>query len=75
MNYETARVDIFGASEGLADVLRFPVFLSSLTEDALTVLKRTYSQLPKRVTSRSRALMPASPTRFAEITATTSASC
>jgi hypothetical protein len=50
MNYEVALVDWFGADEGLANALRFPVFLSSLTEEAVTALKQTYARLPKRVT-------------------------
>ena len=51
LNYEAALVEKFGAKEGLADVLRFPVFLSSLTEEAVTALKQTYTRLPKRITS------------------------
>jgi hypothetical protein len=34
MNYERLLVDTFGAQEGLADQLRFPVFLSSLSDHA-----------------------------------------
>lgn len=41
----------FGAAEGLADSLRFPVFTSSLTPDAAATLKATHRKLPKRLTS------------------------
>jgi len=51
MNYEQTLVDSFGEREGLADRLRFPVFLSSLSEAAVTTLKETHKRLPKRVTS------------------------
>ena len=39
MNYERMLVDTFGAEEGLADGLRFPVFLSSLSDEAVGALK------------------------------------
>jgi Protein of unknown function (DUF3644) len=51
LNYEAALVENFGEKEGLADVLRFPVFLSTLTEGAVSALKQTYARLPKRITS------------------------
>jgi hypothetical protein len=50
MNYEQTLTTWFGAHEGLADSLRFPVFMSSLTPDAVKVLKETHRKLPKRVT-------------------------
>jgi hypothetical protein len=50
MNYERLLVDTFGAQEGLADQLRFPVFLSSLSDHAVEVLKETHKRLPKRLT-------------------------
>jgi hypothetical protein len=37
LNYETTLVDLFGASEGLSSQLRFPLFLSSIVEDAVEV--------------------------------------
>jgi hypothetical protein len=40
MNYEAALLENFGEKEGLADVLRFPVFLSTLTEAAVSALSR-----------------------------------
>lgn len=49
LNYEETLVDWFGAPEGLADSLRFPVFMSSLTPDAVTTLKATHRKLPKKV--------------------------
>jgi hypothetical protein len=51
LNYERALVDWFGEPEGVADALRFPVFVSSLSEDAVSALKSTYKRLPKRITS------------------------
>jgi len=50
MNYERLLVATFGAGEGLADSLRFPVFLSSLLDDAVEALKETHKRLPKRFT-------------------------
>ena len=51
LNYEDAVTDTFGAREGLGDNLRFPVFVSSLTSDAVEALKRTHRKLPKRLTT------------------------
>jgi Protein of unknown function (DUF3644) len=51
LNYEEACVRLFGAKEGLGEDLRFPVFVSSLTPDAVEILKRTHRKLPKRVTT------------------------
>jgi hypothetical protein len=51
LNYEEACVRLFGAKEGLGDNLRFPVFVSSLTPDAVETLKRIHRKLPKRVTT------------------------
>lgn len=51
LNYESSLVDWFGAREGVADRLRFPIFLSSLSDDAVSAIKKTYRRLPKRVTS------------------------
>lgn len=50
-DYETNLTAWFGADEGLAHRLRFPVFLSTLTGDAVAALKKTYKQLPKRITT------------------------
>jgi hypothetical protein len=50
MNYERLLVEIFGAKEGLAERLRFPVFLSSLSDEAVEALKETHKRLPKRLT-------------------------
>lgn len=51
LNYEDALTETFGASEGLGDVLRFPVFVSSLTPDAVKALGRAHRKLPKRLTT------------------------
>ena len=50
MNYEQTVADTFGEAEGLASRLRFPVFLSSLSDDAVAALKDTHKRLPKRLT-------------------------
>jgi hypothetical protein len=51
LDYEEACVRIFGEAESIGDSLRFPVFLSSLTPDAVKILERTHRKLPKRVTA------------------------
>lgn len=51
LNFEESLVGCFGADAGLADSLRFPVFMSSLTPDAVATLKATHRKLPKRLTS------------------------
>jgi hypothetical protein len=50
MNYEECLVGWFGSGASLADSLRFPVFVSSLTPDAVAALKTIHRKLPKRVT-------------------------
>lgn len=50
LNYETELVAAFGADEGLADRLRFPVFLTSLTSDGVAAIKKVRAQLPARAT-------------------------
>ncbi len=50
LNYEETLTELFGRDEGLAEYLRFPVFLTSLTGGAVDALKKTYKQLPKRLT-------------------------
>jgi hypothetical protein len=50
MNYERMLVETFGEKESLADRLRFPVFLTSLTDDAVVALKEVHRRLPKRLT-------------------------
>lgn len=39
----------FGPGEGLGDALRLPIFLSTLTEDATSAVKKAYQLLPSRV--------------------------
>lgn len=48
MNYESEIVSQFGSAEGLADRLRFPVFLSTLTDSGLAALKKIRSSIPAR---------------------------
>jgi hypothetical protein len=49
-NFESALVTEFGQDESLADELRFPIFLSSLTSEALDAVKALRSALPRAVT-------------------------
>ena len=49
LNYEQTIVELFGANEGLADELRFPLFLSSITGDAVDSLKKVRARVPKGV--------------------------
>jgi len=51
LNFEETLIDWFGAKEGLGDSLRFPVFVSSLTPDAVQLLKKTHQRLPRGITS------------------------
>jgi Protein of unknown function (DUF3644) len=50
LNYEEAVTEWFGAAAGLSDSLRLPVFISSLTPEAVETLKRTHAKLPRRIT-------------------------
>ena len=47
LNFERMLVDEFGKAESLREALRFPIFLTSLTDDAVDAVKRVYSQVPK----------------------------
>lgn len=49
MNFERVMVEEFGGQESLGDSLRFPVFLSTLTDAAVKALKMNYARVPKRV--------------------------
>jgi hypothetical protein len=49
LNYESSLTGMFGASEGLASELRFPVFVSTVTQDAVEALKRIRRKIPKAV--------------------------
>nr|WP_176697666.1 DUF3644 domain-containing protein [Arthrobacter koreensis] len=49
LNYERSLVDWFGQSEALGSELRFPLFLSSITEDAAQAVKTIRAQAPKGV--------------------------
>jgi hypothetical protein len=48
-NFENMIVAEFGAGESLAQELRFPIFLSSLTPDALAALKAVRAHAPSQV--------------------------
>jgi hypothetical protein len=49
LNYEDYLTDIFGIGEGLADELRFPIFVSSITGDAVTAIKEVRKRVPMSV--------------------------
>jgi hypothetical protein len=48
LNYENELVAAFGSDEGLADRLRFPVFVSSITPEGVEAVKRIRAKLPAR---------------------------
>jgi hypothetical protein len=47
INYESSLVDFFGGSEALGTELRFPLFVSTITADAVEALKKTRAQVPR----------------------------
>lgn len=49
LNYESVLVEWFGESEGLGEELRFPIFLSTFTHDAVTAVKEVRKRVPKGV--------------------------
>ena len=49
LNFEKLMVAEFGIEASLGENLRFPIFLSSLTEDAVEAAKALYEQVPRRI--------------------------
>lgn len=49
LNYEKEIVRLFGADEGLAEELRMPIFVSSITEDAVDAIKHVRNRVPRSV--------------------------
>lgn len=49
LNYEAVLVAQFGAQEALGTQLRFPLFVSSITEDATNAVKAVRTRVPKGV--------------------------
>jgi hypothetical protein len=49
LNYERYITDKFGAGEGLAGELRFPIFISSITGDAVAAIKEVRKRVPLSV--------------------------
>jgi Protein of unknown function (DUF3644) len=49
LNYERTLVAHFDVGEGLAGSLHFPLFLSTITEDAVQAIKQVRARLPKAV--------------------------
>ena len=49
VNYEKMLVATFGENEGLGDMLRFPLFVSTITDDAVQVLKAARRRVPRVV--------------------------
>ena len=66
LNYEETLTAWFGAKEGLGESLRFPVFVSSLTPEAVKALKATHRKLPKKITSFIREHDASLPSEVAE---------
>jgi hypothetical protein len=66
MNYEETLTAWFGVEESLADSLRFPVFMSSLTPDAVKALKATHRKLPRKLNAFIREHDAALPNEVAD---------
>lgn len=49
LNYERTLTDWFGSGEGVGQQLRFPIFISSITRDAVVALKETRKRIPKGI--------------------------
>ena len=49
INYETTLVEYFGQDQALGTELRFPLFVSSITSDAVESLRRARAQIPRGV--------------------------
>jgi hypothetical protein len=49
LNYEREVVRLFGYDEGLADELRLPIFVSSITGDAIKAIKQVRGRVPRAV--------------------------
>lgn len=49
LNYETTLVELFGSGESLSNQLRFPLFLSSITDSAVLALKKVRERVPKGI--------------------------
>jgi hypothetical protein len=49
LNYERTLVERFGESSSLAEELRFPLFLSTITSDAIDAVKRVRQTLPREL--------------------------
>lgn len=49
LNYEREIVRHFGEKEGLATELRLPIFVSSITDDAVEAIKQVRSRVPRAV--------------------------
>lgn len=49
INYEQTLVEWFGHAEALGSELRFPLFVSAITEDAVEAVKTVRAQVPKGI--------------------------
>lgn len=49
LNYENLLVEWFGKGESVAAELRFPLFVSSITDDAVKAIKEVAKRIPKSV--------------------------
>jgi hypothetical protein len=49
LNYETTLVELFGVENSLGTQLRFPLFLSSITESAADALKNVRKRIPRGI--------------------------
>lgn len=49
LSFERTLVEWFGTGESVAQELRFPIFLSSITDDAVTAVKQVAARVPRSV--------------------------
>lgn len=49
LNYEATLIDWFGQDEGLGDELRFPMFISTFTRDAVKAVKEVRGRIPRGI--------------------------
>lgn len=49
LNYDRSLTEWFGPEEGVGQQLRFPIFISSITQDAVAALKEVRKRIPRGV--------------------------
>lgn len=49
LNYERTLIEVFGEEESLGQHLRFPLFVSTITEDGVAAIKEVRKRVPKAI--------------------------